>query len=481
MRQSYFLILASVIAGIGASTLPGATLPTESASFGSCHALCVRDADAKCERPDSCTQPDVRARRTSSLVDGTGAGYHAEPKVLAEVVPMAKETESGRERNVLSGETDPSSSPAPNDAAKKASEQVGPWEWVNKVFAILVPSGILALALQVFLNWRKDRDEQRRKTIGEVREFCDVLRQSLTREQRNHADKYRSSFYAGSSDDLHICVALDLDAERTIHRKVMETIEAKQPDDWFHVPIYGDWKQGKSIVLARLARNLSRARPHRLLGRKYRILWCRTAMNSFRQSLRKGEDLSTYISTLSQYAKCLARRGRIIVLIDDFYRPEQLPSDDTLGLESRASFLRRLNEEGLSIITCSSTADARIHESEAAFKLTLDEGDVQSILSKLKQQQLIEQESVDAFSRNRDTRSLFRRQLFAFLSLLCSEGDRKDGFIKDFKKQFGQLSETERRALHAIALCQLVDVRIPEGILLSAFPEADCTPSLVPF
>ncbi len=294
---------------------------------------------------------------------------------------------------------------------------------------------------------------------------------------------HRDCFYAGNtSHDPSVYIGLDLDAKRPTTSKLIAEINKKKMTEWFHISVYGDRKQGKTIFMARVAYNLSHQKNLKMFGRKYHVLWCKKDKNTpFRRNLQGSNPLN--VDLLAEYYKFFSPRKYMlfskkpmVVFVDDIFRPEIQEPSNIIEQSAIQVYLRSLMRERISIITTSSSQEIAIEETDDLLKLKLTKVDAECILDKLVQQKIILREFADNFLNNSSKKYLYKKQLFAFLSSVLAESGHeaifKSAFIKDFEQHFTTLSEKEKIALQMIALCQILDISLLEPVLQVSFPES---------
>jgi len=345
-------------------------------------------------------------------------------------------------------------------------------QWIRSNYLSL-----LAIIVPVVFGWRfvvwQVNKHRKLEIEDKVKVSFDCFPRHIRPEQKRNRATYRHNLYTGCADpEPMIYVSLKLDAERKLLKEVTSSMKEMRSKEWFHILIHSDRKQGKTIFMGRLANNLSQEKRWGFLRRKYLVLWSRQAKTPFRKNLENGDDLTPYVRLLSEYRRYYARRKRLLVVIDDFFRSDRLESEGIVELQTLKNFLRRLNEVGISVITSSSSEDARITESKAPYKLKFEKEDVGSILSKLVKENFISKRLKARLSFDLSGQRVYKKQLFAFFSFLLSQTEFKDDFIKGFEETFRELSSEEQLTLKTIALCQMVDIYLPQHILQKAFPNS---------
>lgn len=352
------------------------------------------------------------------------------------------------------------------------SEPLTRGEWIGIIVTILV--GLISL-YSVVLQYKKF---DKRDINREVRRSFDVLPWPTTREERKKRELHKRKFYTGSADaHPSVYIRLDLDAERPLVERMVRWIKEKQ---WFHISIYGDRKQGKTIFMARLAHNLSHQKSLRIFRRRYHVLWCKAGNTPFRCDLKQGKSLDADL--FAEYSKYFVPRKHfifskksLIVFIDDIFRPELMDSSGIVEQGSVRSFIEELMSREINVIT-SSSQEITINETVTSHVLKLTEPDTQCILTKLVKEEVVPTEFANNFPNSSAGRSFYREQLFAFFSSLLTSLDsavgHKISFIKDFEQSFASLSDPQKLALKMIAICGVVDVYLSGRILEEMFPQS---------
>ena len=413
-------------------------------------------------------KPEMESKQRQPAENNISAGQTQLPQ-SSKIIPPSQENKSSEQSKPLlltKGSETPQS---------LGRQQSTPWSKSDLLTLLGIVIPLIGGGYWTYLLFLKGIKRQIRR---DIEQSFEILPWRITREEKREENSHKNNFYTGNTGpDPSTYIGLNLDAERPYIEKIMKHVEEKSTKDWFHISIYGNRKQGKTIFMARLAFNIS---SQKTLRKKYHVLWCKNGSNTpFRSNLMEGKyrDVPLFV----EYRKYFASRKffifpkPLIIFIDDLFRPEILESPEIIQQSSIQIFLRELMRKRINVIT-SSSPDITIEETYLLPKLKLERPDVELILCKLVQQGIISKEFANTFAITSERKKLYKKQLFAFLSFLLAESGRKEifktAFMKDFEQHFASLPDQGKSALKMIAICQIVEAHLPEFILQEVFPDS---------
>lgn len=293
------------------------------------------------------------------------------------------------------------------------------------MIAVLV--GGISWAARSAINRRKERKEIMEK-VGRII-FVDVA--SLTPGKGLLDDEVRR-FYCGEKlgkDRFWETIIKGIDFRRSVYPRM--ECEFSGWNGKFHpckVPI-GE-KQGKSLLAGRLAWELAKSTDNK-------VLWW------------KGDRESTPIaelpSLIHEYRRFLTKTKKLIVVMDDLSRYEEVGEDS----EEAYYFLQEIDEEPIFLL----------YPSREGGQLRLEDKDIDNLMNRLVEKQLIDRAFAEKFQRDATMRRLHRDQLCLCMNLIAM----KSQFMS--KSQItmlsAKLSPEEDEVLKKIALCTTISLPYP--------------------
>lgn len=264
------------------------------------------------------------------------------------------------------------------------------------------------------------------------------------------------SFYGGDELKVWECVAANLDFIRSKLADLKAQID-RWSDGFLECKVPIGRKQGKTILMKRFAIDLAKQSSYKVL---WWIGWQRSA----------DQELATIIKKYR--SEVLSRTKRLVIFMDDLFPEEDADSELTPSRQTISSriFLESISEAPIAVV----------YPSKDVGFLQFDEKDLESLLKKLVEQEMMPRETAQSFMQDEDMRRLYKDQLIACLCLIFEEiGQQPHVYWRKLQKSMEQLTPEEREFVKKIASCQTISLPYPGVVLRNNLRISDTLRKLI--
>jgi hypothetical protein len=250
------------------------------------------------------------------------------------------------------------------------------------------------------------------------------------------------SFYGGNEHKVWECVTANLDFPRSKLADLKAQID-RWSEGFLECKVPMGRKQGKTILMKRFAFDLAKQSGYKVL---WWIGWQRPA----------DHELATLVKKYR--SEVLSRTKRLVIFMDDLFPEEDADSELT---PSRQMIDARNFRESISEapIAHAHACIAAVYPSKEAGFLQFDEKDLESLLNKLVEQEVMPRETAQSFMQDEDMRRLYKGQLIACLCMIFEKiGQQPHVYWRKLQKSMEQLTPEEREFIKKIAACQTISL-----------------------